>query len=68
MHEAIPEGQEIDLIVLHADDEPRGAVAGRREVQVQREEQLAGGGPIVGTHAGPGTMSVAWRPVSELLK
>jgi len=70
MHEAIPEGQEIDLIVLHADDEPRGEqwladVKSRFNV---RNSWLVECGPIVGTHAGPGTMSVAWRPVSELLK
>ena len=65
MHEAIPEGQEIDLIVLHADDEPRGEqwladVKSRFNV---RNSWLVECGPI-GTHAGPGTMSVAWRPVS----
>lgn len=65
MGSRIDPGQEIDLIVLHADDEARGRewladVTARFNC---RRTWMTECGPIVGTHAGPGTMAVAWYPV-----
>ena len=62
MHSRVRPGSPIDVIVLHADDEPRGK-RWLADVQSEfncRRTWLTECGPIVGTHAGPGTIAVAW--------
>ena len=62
MHSRIRPGSPIDVIVLHADDELRGK-RWLADVQSEfncRRTWLTECGPIVGTHAGPGTIAVAW--------
>jgi len=62
MHSRIRPGTPIDVIVLHADDEPRGKrwLADVKSEFNCRRTWLTDCGPIVGTHAGPGTIAVAW--------
>jgi len=62
MHSRIRPGAPIDVIVLHADDEPRGKrwLADVKSEFNCRRTWLTDCGPIVGTHAGPGTIAVAW--------
>ena len=62
MHSRIGPGSPIDVIVLHADDESRGKrwLADVRAEFNCRHTWLTECGPIVGTHAGPGTIAVAW--------
>lgn len=67
MHGRIRPGAPIDVVVLHADDEARGMLW-LAEVQAAfncRRTWLTECGPIVGTHAGPGTMAVAWVEVMQ---
>ncbi len=62
MHSQIRPGSPIDVIVLHADDEPRGKrwLADVQSEFNRRRTWLTDCGPIVGTHAGLGTIAVAW--------
>lgn len=62
MHEDIPERTPIDVIVLHAADEDR-CLQWMDDVKCNfncRKMWPTDSGPVVGTHAGPGTMAVAW--------
>ncbi|MEA4882110.1 MAG: DegV family protein [Clostridia bacterium] len=64
MEADIAPGSPIDVVVLHAADEVQGC-QWMNEVKSRfncRRLWLTECGPIVGTHAGPGTMAVAWRP------
>lgn len=58
----IPNGTSVDAIVLHAADEDR-CLQWMDYVKCNfncRKMWPTDYGPIVGTHAGPGTMAVAW--------